>query len=1850
MVDVGHVSVAVEVNAAGLGEKLALAIRRSVEPAIREVNAQLRELNGQIKDVDTNKFDQLTRKAREAAVAIRLTGTESESANRKISESINKAIADYGRLADASERSAVRQIAAAKSVQEANRSAAASGRDRDRYGGGGRGGRHGGGGGRGGLHGGGAIASGAMWNAGALGVGSLPALATGAAQALAALQQLSGIALVLPGVMSAMGASLATAKIGFSGLSDAVKDTADAMKTGDWSKASDDLKDMAPNAQNLVKALAPLGGLFKGLKQDMDQNMFEGMDTSITAAVTKLAPTIRTGLTSISRAWNDTLKEVTGGLGADSTQGFLGRIFGDTAQAQAISSKAIQPFIHAFGELAAAGADTIPRLATAVDHLTDRFNNFITTADQTGKLSQWINGAETGFTQLGNTVLNIGKIFNDITTAAGGGFLQNLQNITAKLHDFLSSARGQQDLTNFFAKGQEMIKLWEPLLGNLAKLFGQVVDAASKWDAVLIPILTKITGVLASMPGLVEALVINFLAFKTLNVFESLLGKTGLGGLSSGLDAAAGKVGKLRGALGGLKNFIGAAGLGLAISGLDNPEQKPGQITPANQLGQRPGSSTAALIGGGAALGFQFGGLPGATIGAALGAGVDAVRSRQLQDQQMATFRDTVNKAPDDQRQGLYNQFYGKNLADPRSLTASMKPGSMQYDMALSDMKSGKYSQFGVNSGNAQQSLDGLLDNAKQAGQALDAVKNDIRTLPNGQFQITDPTPEVIQRVEDLGLKVKSLPDGKVVIDTSQIDVARNKINAFLDAYQHALAVPGLGGPVGAPPGAYVPTNPLLPLPPGRATGGMVLPGYSPGRDNMLWPMSGGEGVLIPEVMAQPGARQWLYGINSAFRGGLPRSAYGLATGGIAGFAPGGVVPDPVMGDPRAPGNPIVDLLTEIRDLLSGKTKRQAQTGDSAALADSTAPAGPSGARPGEVPTGQLGPFGTPLMRKTGNEAYNMAAGALAALGINPDAVLGVDPSLQTAGLAAGLGGGVPGMGPGGGIPGMGGAPGQSSNMAGWHANWDAIARGESGGNWAINTGNGYYGGLQFAQPSWQLAGGMQYAPRADQATKEQQIAAAERLLAIQGPGAWPNTFVPLGQGQGGGVPSSTPGAAGAGGVPGLGGMPLSGGIPGAGSGSTVPVYITNWPGSAAQPAAPPGVADNTPDHVSTSGGGAPGQPGAAPSGFDSTGQPTGSMQAQLAGFVAKQFGGPLAGAGTGVVNNLLGSVLTGASNVGLTPFEKPGTLSAAPASFSQLAAQRNPLALGALFGLGIPNLSQDGQQFNPNQLAPMGPEFNADGQLNDDSAMLSTRTSTDIAEQISQMKQQVVSATNQVQKQLTQQVFQPILQAGVTAGMGQISAAVLGSMGTSIGTAAATPIANAVSDASASSSSSGAGSSGDQSAANSIAQAPLNAVSAVSSGGLFDEGGDWPSGTYGLNFSGFTERVLNPAQSAVYRRGGLVGMNMPVHPVTGLTALGMLGGHPIWPVAGATAPFSGGAGTGTGSVTGGANPDATVGGDLTGLGQVPILGFIVNILVEVLLSVLGVNVQVANTLDDVSTNFKQFRGTFSEFTASGQLNNDTSDITDRSSTSTSEVAQQRIAILEQVISALIQYIINNVIIPLAKALGQAAVSALGSAAQGAIGASTGGIAGSTGGAAASSFIDALGDAGINIGAQIGQAIADALVSSLVPALGSIFSSDAPGAANLLGGNVLGGALGGPGNILGNVLGSGLGLISTLFAGVLAVTPLGATGGGISGDFLNSLFDEGGIATGVGMMPKATIAPERVLSPRQTNAFERMVTALEGGAMGGTSTNTTTIHAPMNITGGQLGADTIRNRLLSLMS
>ncbi|WMD05672.1 transglycosylase family protein [Streptomyces sp. FXY-T5] len=106
-------------------------------------------------------------------------------------------------------------------------------------------------------------------------------------------------------------------------------------------------------------------------------------------------------------------------------------------------------------------------------------------------------------------------------------------------------------------------------------------------------------------------------------------------------------------------------------------------------------------------------------------------------------------------------------------------------------------------------------------------------------------------------------------------------------------------------------------------------------------------------------------------------------------------------------------------------------------------------------------------------------------------------------------------------LPFMGTGAAQAADMD----TWNKVAACESTSNWSINSGNGFYGGLQFTQSTWEAYGGRAYAARADLASKDQQIAVAEKVLDGQGPGAWPVCSVRAGLTRGGGEPDLRPAA-----------------------------------------------------------------------------------------------------------------------------------------------------------------------------------------------------------------------------------------------------------------------------------------------------------------------------------------------------------------------------------------------------------------------------------------------------------------------------------------------------------------------------------------------------------------------------------------------------------------------------------------------------------------------------------------------------------------------------------------------------
>ena len=311
-------------------------------------------------------------------------------------------------------------------------------------------------------------------------------------------------------------------------------------------KAADAMAQLGPNAQALVRTLHKLTPEFLAIRQAASEPMLEGKSEEFEDFVTGLSPTLKKGIGQISEALGDNISEVFRVLGSDQSKTLIDRILGNTAEAQARMSGIFDPLINSVGRLTAAGTDVLPRLVDGMVGLLERFEAFITKADQDGSLEKWIDEGITAVGQLSESILNIGKSFTAITRATGGQFLPWLQDATGRLSAFLDSTEGQNKLKEFFAEGKRVFEQWKPILESLPGLFEGIYKGAQTYIGGLLEILKPITEFLSAHPDLVAAAIGAWAGWKTAAASVTLVtgavnGLTlALGGSAVGATAAGG--------------------------------------------------------------------------------------------------------------------------------------------------------------------------------------------------------------------------------------------------------------------------------------------------------------------------------------------------------------------------------------------------------------------------------------------------------------------------------------------------------------------------------------------------------------------------------------------------------------------------------------------------------------------------------------------------------------------------------------------------------------------------------------------------------------------------------------------------------------------------------------------------------------------------------------------------------------------------------------------------------------------------------------------------------------------------------------------------------------------------------------------------------------------------------------------------------------------------------------------------------------------------------------------------------------------------------------------------------------
>lgn len=559
-------------------------------------------------------------------------------------------------------------------------------------------------------------------------------------------------------------------------------------------------------------------------------------------------------------------------------------------------------------------------------------------------------------------------------------------------------------------------------------------------------------------------------------------------------------------------------------------------------------------------------------------------------------------------------------------------------------------------------------------------------------------------------------------------------------------------------------------------------------------------------------------------------------------------------------------------------------------------------------------------------------------------------------------------------------------------------------------------------------------------------------------------------------------------------------------------------------------------------------------------------------------------------------------------PMGYPGVPTAPSTDLNVLAQQQNPMFWAQAAGINVPDFTrQGGDPSAQNITTSGGPPGDAMGRMYSDTAALIDRTFTSLDAADKARHDQVMSVLNDVRARLAKDYVEPVTTAAVTGGIDGLGSGTATAIGTAMGQAAAGPIASAVGSAGGGGGNGGIGAAAVNTSVQTVTNAVAGAQGFASGGAVVGPGTATSDSILARVSNG--EWVLTGGQ--VMALGGFRGVQSLVNSLPRF------------------------------ATGGGVDVSATVGADLIGVGQVPIIAAVVNLLMAVLLKVIGVQIEARDTLNEIGADFREFRGDFAAFDAGGRMMNDTSGLLDRTGSSTEAAADERIRILKLVLEGLLKWIIEKIIVPISKAVANTAIQfgaqAVNGAITGGMGAAFpgGSVVGGMIGGMASSAISSAGQASVDIIAEVGTILAESLISVGLDALGSMVKSYAPGFTN----NVIGGGLQASivdpiTSALNGAIGGATMLLGGLFGGLASLIP------GLP-------FDDGGLAVGTGLMPKATIQPERVLSPQQTASFERLVDVLSTGRFGGGGT---TIHAPFTVVGNERGARDARDRLLALMA
>lgn len=300
------------------------------------------------------------------------------------------------------------------------------------------------------------------------------AMATGIAGAASALGPLLslvstlGVAVVglgaaIPAFAASGAAVIGTLTLAFQGMGDAIAGDEEA------------LEKLPGPAREFAKTVSDLSDEWEHLQKAVQSKFFEGLSQTFSQTAKKVLPVLEDGLVGVA----DGLSEIAAAAldAADSPQFLKGMedVLDSTSSALKTAAGGVEGFVRGFGILFSAFAPLIERAGLAFANLGQRFEEWITKADQAGRLQEIIQSMLDTLSTLGGIVQNIGSVLGSVFSAAnetGGGLLGTIETLTGRLAEFFNSAKGSAALNSFFTALAQVGAAVVPIVLALAEAFG----------------------------------------------------------------------------------------------------------------------------------------------------------------------------------------------------------------------------------------------------------------------------------------------------------------------------------------------------------------------------------------------------------------------------------------------------------------------------------------------------------------------------------------------------------------------------------------------------------------------------------------------------------------------------------------------------------------------------------------------------------------------------------------------------------------------------------------------------------------------------------------------------------------------------------------------------------------------------------------------------------------------------------------------------------------------------------------------------------------------------------------------------------------------------------------------------------------------------------------------------------------------------------------------------------------------------------------------------------------------------------------------------------------------------------